>query len=1323
MTSPDGTNDYGYDNTHQLTDAMGSDPNAGGVDLDTHPHTTKTLYDAVGNVLTVTDPIGRTTQFVYDNLNRTIEEILPDPDGARPLESPRTYFGYDAVGNLWYVTDPLGSGPGDNAHTTWYRYDALNRQTQVIDALDADPADYRDPNDSFSTSHSTATVYDAAGNVMTVYDPIGHVTKYFYDDLNRMIEERLPDPDNAGVLESPHTYFGYDAVGNLWYETDPLGSGPGDPDHTTWYRYDDLNRQTEVIDALDADPADYRDPNDSFSPLHPTITTYDAAGNVFTVTDPENNTTTFGYDDLDRLSSETNELGDIRDYDYDIAGNLDTTTDRNGRITRYTYDPVRRQIKEEWLEGGLPVHTTEMMYDDAGQLYGVTDDDASYYYQYDGTGNVVRSRMAPADVTQPGEVDLYDGDTLPDDAHDETDANAVFYETEGPDGYITLPLVIDIGAEVIIRVDAAPIGSVSKIALQSPYGIWTEYLDEDADGTILLPMFVNNEQHTTNTTWRLTVYGPTPTGGDKFNLDVLVTPFSSLADFDYSYDDGGNLLTATDSLGATTTYTYDAVHQLDTIVQAGTGSASKSVDFDYLDDGQLLRIQRHSNATFSSLVVTTDYDQYDDIGRLKILKHTFDDNPARSFNYDYAYDAASRITQVNSADGTDDFGYDNTHQLTSAGHFYQTDESYGYDDNGNRDTGGFTVDDNNRMDSDGTYTYAYDDEGNRTQRFIWADDGDGVIEAGEKSSITTYDWDHRNRLTEVTLPGSEVIDYTYDYQNRLVEREMTGGTADHAYYVHQGDNIALELDGLQSGDLTHRYLWGAAVDQLLADDQRGGELLWTLGDHEQTIRSVIDNTGRIRIYRRYDSYGQITQEFKYDASGNIIPDTHAEAVDELFAYTGRMLDKDTGNQKHGQRWYDPPTGGWLSEDPIGFGAGDMNLYRYAGNNPVNNVDPSGLDWSGFSSFMPGFQDYGSSIMFGSTFQSPISGSVPRVDPPPSRSTAGPAVAPGNLGGVQFALAMGAMGANPAAQPSTFSEFPAALRSRKAQIDRELAEYRRTGNVNDEGSVSMAFWKSVLFGGANAGRRIKEIAYTVADLAIGSAEVEINSKVELGLFPEWMRVNLPTLSTAAENIDEHYARGGTYAEAALPGLWRVPANTFTFGAWDYGEGMVDYYETGNPTALHEASGQALLFAGLLRSAPVDGIITPAHLRPVEIVPSPFLVRTGRAPSSIPFRSTEAAVSAESLINFGSVARPEISPTTGLRSYWFRYGDVEHLTHPQIQAIIGDAASAGRPGGANFMRISETPTSVFTKQPPLNMGGVPEYIIDSPVPVRTSIRVKR
>ena len=49
-----------------------------------------------------------------------------------------------------------------------------------------------------------------------------------------------------------------------------------------------------------------------------------------------------------------------------------------------------------------------------------------------------------------------------------------------------------------------------------------------------------------------------------------------------------------------------------------------------------------------------------------------------------------------------------------------------------------------------------------------------------------------------------------------------------------------------------------------------------------------------------------------------------------------------GDELH--RWYDAGVGRWLSQDPIGFAAGDANLYRYVGNGATNWVDPSGLQW-------------------------------------------------------------------------------------------------------------------------------------------------------------------------------------------------------------------------------------------------------------------------------------------------------------------------------------------------------------------------------------------
>jgi RHS repeat-associated protein len=64
-------------------------------------------------------------------------------------------------------------------------------------------------------------------------------------------------------------------------------------------------------------------------------------------------------------------------------------------------------------------------------------------------------------------------------------------------------------------------------------------------------------------------------------------------------------------------------------------------------------------------------------------------------------------------------------------------------------------------------------------------------------------------------------------------------------------------------------------------------------------------------------------------------------VANRYQYTGREYDWLLGLQYNRARWYDAATGRWTSQDPLGFGAGDANLYRYAGNSPTNATDPSG----------------------------------------------------------------------------------------------------------------------------------------------------------------------------------------------------------------------------------------------------------------------------------------------------------------------------------------------------------------------------------------------
>ena len=163
------------------------------------------------------------------------------------------------------------------------------------------------------------------------------------------------------------------------------------------------------------------------------------------------------------------------------------------------------------------------------------------------------------------------------------------------------------------------------------------------------------------------------------------------------------------------------------------------------------------------------------------------------------------------------------------------------------------------------------------------------------------------------------------------------------WFVYDGDQIAAQFQatGTATPTMTHRYFWGLGVDELLRrttwpQARRSGALT----DHLGSVRDLVDSAGTLRKHASYDAFGNVQGEQFFDAAGNELSASDTNAVDTLFGYTGRPYDDETGLQNH--RWYDSETGRWISQDPIGFAAGDGNLYRYVGNGSTGAIDPSGL---------------------------------------------------------------------------------------------------------------------------------------------------------------------------------------------------------------------------------------------------------------------------------------------------------------------------------------------------------------------------------------------
>jgi RHS repeat-associated protein len=206
---------------------------------------------------------------------------------------------------------------------------------------------------------------------------------------------------------------------------------------------------------------------------------------------------------------------------------------------------------------------------------------------------------------------------------------------------------------------------------------------------------------------------------------------------------------------------------------------------------------------------------------------------------------------------------------------------------------------------------------------------DGALESKtdtQTSATTFYTYDLASNLLRVDLPFGDVLEYVVDASGRRLGRKLNGAFTNR--WVYGADfGPAAEVDA--TGAVVTRYVYAmhAWVPSYMI---RGGQTYAILTDAVGSVRLVV-NSGT----------GDVVQRLEYDAYGRVLLDTNPGY--QPFGFGGGFYEPLSGFVRLGARDYDAVVGRWTSKDPILFRAGDTNLYGYAWNDPINNIDPSGLE--------------------------------------------------------------------------------------------------------------------------------------------------------------------------------------------------------------------------------------------------------------------------------------------------------------------------------------------------------------------------------------------
>lgn len=800
-----------------------------------------------------------------------------------PLQSVRDRYGNkitisrDNVNSLGSPNGNITKLTSSNGRWIQFTYDSANRVTTARD----------------NTGRTVGYTYDAGGRLWKVTDPTGGVTTYTYDATNQMLTIK----DARGIVYLTNEY---DANGRVTKQTQADGGT-----YLFAYTVDGEDKVTQT---------DITNPRGFVQRMVFNADGYKLS-EIFALGRPEQQTLTYGLQaNTNLVLSVTDTLGRLTTYAYDTLGNVTDVTSLAGTPqavnTHYTYQAPFSRVAS--ITDPLN-HTYSYGYNSSGDLVSITDPlNNQSTLAYNAAGQLTSVTDPLSHQTQL----IY---------------NAGDLVTVRDPLNRSLTRVTDAAGRVVAMVDA--LGFTSRV----------EYDALNQSTQVIDPLGGNTSSsydHNGNVTTVSDARGGV-TSYTYDNMDNVTSRTDALQhSSSYLYNLNGNLSQMIDRKGQATSYTYDALDRLKQVTYADAstitctwdaGSRLTQVDDSlagtttYTYDG----LDRRTQETTPQGTVNYVYDAAGRRSSMTVLGQ-----PAITYSYDEAnrltgivqgtttvtigYDAAGRRTSLTLPNGVvTEYSYDDASEVTAMtyrmGVTVLGDLTYAYDAMGRVTTVGgsysrtalppalvsATYDAANRQMTRGSQTLIYDANGD-------------LISDG----TNTYTWNARRQL--VAIAGGATAQFQYDAFGRRVGKTVNATTTS---YLYDGSNVVQEISGASP---LANLLTGGLDEVFTRSDGSGSSHL--VSDGLGSTLGLGDSNGVLQTQYTYDPFGTTTATGSTSGSAS--------------QFTGRENDG-TGLYFYRARYYSPTLQRFISEDPMGFNAGDPNLYAYVANDPVNNTDPSG----------------------------------------------------------------------------------------------------------------------------------------------------------------------------------------------------------------------------------------------------------------------------------------------------------------------------------------------------------------------------------------------